>query len=175
ETRGEGRGGSRLLLSLLLIHIWETSRMRPAINFRRPETILGLVFILILGYLIVVPLFVLLKTTFVWGPADLRLRGVNVQLGAATLYHWKQMLSGPLAQAAFYRPLLNTLVVTAGTLVIILGISSILAYLVVRTDLRWKKWIANLAIVPYILPSWVLAQAWLQVVRSEEHTSELQS
>lgn len=139
--------------------------MRSAINLRRPETVLGIIFIALLGYLIIVPLFVLVKTTLVWGPADLRLRGVDVVLGAPTLYHWKQMISGPLAQAAFYKPLLNTLVVTAGTLAVILSISSVLAYLVVRTDLKWKKWIANLAIVPYILPSWVLAQAWLQVFK----------
>lgn len=130
---------------------------------RRPETALGLIFIVVLGYLIVVPLFVLVQRTFVWGPGDLRLRGVVVEVGKFTLHHWKQMLQGPLAQAAFYKPLMNTLVVTAGTLAVILGVSSILAYLVVRTDLRWKKWIANMAIVPYILPSWVLALAWLQV------------
>lgn len=140
--------------------------MRFAINLRRPETVLGLIFIALLGYLIIVPLIVLIRTTLVWGPADLRLRGVHVVVGELTLYHWQQMISGALAQAAFYRPLLNTLTVTAITVVIILVVSSVLAYLVVRTDLRWKKLIANLAVVPYILPSWVLAQAWLQVFKN---------
>lgn len=140
--------------------------MRSAINFRRPETVLGLIFIAVLSYLIIVPLFILVRTTLVWGPADLRLRGVNVVVGEPTLYHWRQMTSGALAQAAFYRPLINTLIVTAATVAIILLVSSLMAYLVVRTDLRWKKFISNLAVVPYILPSWVLAQAWLQVFKN---------
>ena len=73
------------------------------------------------------------------------------------------MLQGPLAQAAFYKPLLNTLVVTAGTLAVILSVSSILAYLVVRTDLAVEKVDRQLGHRPVHLPSWVLALAWLQV------------
>lgn len=142
---------------------WQGRMRRLASGLRRPETALGLFFLVVLGYLIIVPLVELVRTTFVWGPADVRLRGVNVQVGKATFHHWQQMISGAFAKAAFYKPLMNTLTVTAGTLFIILTVSSILAYLVVRTDLRWKKWIANLAIIPYILPSWVLALAWLQV------------
>lgn len=34
------------------------------------------------------------------------------------------------------------------------------AWLVTRSDLRWKKVLTKLFIFPYIMPSWTLALAW---------------
>lgn len=42
-----------------------------------------------------------------------------------------------------------------------LVIGGSLAWLVVRTDMPGRKIINQLAVVPYIMPSWTLAQAWL--------------
>lgn len=142
-------------------------RLRKAGNrWRKPETILAALFLVFLVYLVVVPLISLTQTTLVWGTGDTRIRGENVEVGKFTLYHWKRMLSGDFAQAVFYKPLLNTLVVTAGTVAILLTVGSVLAYLVVRTDIRWGKLIAGLAVVPYILPSWVLSLSWLQIFQN---------
>lgn len=135
-------------------------------RFRRPETILAMLFLLVLAYLVIVPLISLAHTTIVWGTGDLRIRGENVEVGKFTLYHWRRMLSGDFAKAVFYKPLLNTLVVAAGTVALVLGVGSLLAYLVVRTDIRWVKLIGGLAVIPYVLPSWVLSLSWLQVFQN---------
>ena len=105
------------------------------------------------------------QTTLV-GHRDTRIRGENVVVGKFTTYHWRRMLSGDFAEAVFYKPLLNTLIVTAGTVAIVLAVGSLLAYLVVRTDIRWAKLINALATVPYILPSWVLSLSWLQLFQN---------
>ena len=142
-------------------------RFRKLANrWRKPETILAALFLVILVYLVVVPLFSLVQTTLVWGTGDTRIRGENVVVGKFTTYHWRRMLSGDFAEAVFYKPLLNTLIVTAGTVAIVLAVGSLLAYLVVRTDIRWAKLINALATVPYILPSWVLSLSWLQLFQN---------
>ena len=135
-------------------------------RLRRPDAVLAWLFLIVLAYLVVVPLISLTRTTLVWGTGDLRIRGENVEVGKFTLYHWRRMISGDFAKAVFYKPLVNTLTVTAGTVALILAVGSLLAYLVVRTDVRWAKLIGSLAIVPYILPSWVLSLAWLQVFQN---------
>lgn len=119
-------------------------------QLRKPESILSILFLIILAYLIIVPLISLICRTFVWGTGDLRIQGENVEPGKFTLYHWRRMLTGDFAKSVFYKPLLNTLTITVGTVAIILLISTLLAYLVVRTDIRWAKLINALAIVPYI-------------------------
>ena len=66
----------------------------------------------------------------------------------------------------FYRPLVNTLIISFGL--------SFLCYLSVAhwhgggpTDMPLKKTISNWAVVPYILPSWTLALAWISLFKND--------
>jgi ABC-type sulfate transport system permease component len=47
-----------------------------------------------------------------------------------------------------------------------ISLGGILAWLVTRSDLRWKAFISVVFIFPYILPSWTLAMAWLNFFRN---------
>jgi iron(III) transport system permease protein len=51
--------------------------------------------------------------------------------------------------------------IAVGSTLLALAIGGSLAWLVVRTDMPGRKLINQLAVVPYIMPSWTLAQAWL--------------
>jgi iron(III) transport system permease protein len=48
-----------------------------------------------------------------------------------------------------------------------LVLGSLLAYLVVRTDLPMKRFFSVVLIIPYITPSWTIALAWLTVFKSK--------
>ena len=133
-----------------------------------PHYVLGFVLLLVLAYLIVAPLWTLLKTTFTWQPTDLRIRGENVVVGEFTTYHWRRILGSNLSKAALWEPLKHTLVVAAGTVALVIAIGGLLAWLVTRTDLPMRKFISNLAVLPYILPSWTLALAWVQVFQNSK-------
>lgn len=133
-----------------------------------PHFLLGLVLSIVLAYLIVGPLITLVRTTTTWQPQDIRIRGENVVVGQATLYHWKRILRSNLSQAALWAPMRNTLVVAAGTVLLVTVIGSLLAWLVTRTDLPMRKFIANLAVLPYVLPSWTIALAWVQTFQNSD-------
>ncbi|WP_438829644.1 ABC transporter permease [Alkalispirochaeta alkalica] len=76
------------------------------------------------------------------------------------------MFTGDHAWAFLYRPLINTLIVSITLAVLALIIGGMLAWLVVRTDMPCKKLISNLGIVPYIMPSWALALAWITLFKN---------
>ncbi|NMB01988.1 MAG: iron ABC transporter permease [Firmicutes bacterium] len=133
-----------------------------------PHYILGLVLLLILAYLVVAPLWTLLRTTATWQPPDVRIRTEDVVVGEFTTYHWRRILNSNLSKAALWDPLWHTLTVAAGTVVLVIVIGGLLAWLVTRTDLPMRKFISNLAVLPYVLPSWTIALAWVQVFQNSK-------
>jgi iron(III) transport system permease protein len=71
------------------------------------------------------------------------------------------MLSGRLAQIYTYTPLRHSMTISIGSTLLALVIGGSLAWLVVRTDMPGRKLVNQLAVLPYIMPSWTLSQAWL--------------
>ncbi len=131
-----------------------------------PERILSTLFIAILGFLVIVPLFLMIQETFVVHPLE-RFQIPGSKVGEYTLSHWYRFFLSDSAYAFFYRPLINTLVISFGLSFLALAIGGTLAWLVVRTDIPFKNAISNWAIVPYILPSWTLALAWLSLFKND--------
>lgn len=131
-----------------------------------PQFILIILLLIVLGYLILVPLFNLIHETLVWGEGDYRLSPDAVP-GEFTLAHWKRVLTGNLSEKLLLEPLGNTLITGIITSVLSLLIGGILAWLVVRTDLPARGMLRTLLILPYLLPSFALALAWTTAFKSE--------
>ena len=125
--------------------IWFRKRGKRLLS---PHFVLGVILLVILAYLVVAPLITLVRTTATWQPTDTRIRNENVVVGQFTTYHWQRILGSNLSKAALWDPLLNTLTVAAGTVVLVAVIGSLLAWLVTRTDLPMRKFISNLAVLP---------------------------
>ena len=94
-------------------------------------------------------------------------RRLSLEVGQWTTTHWERALNSPMSNRVFYRPLLNTLLISLGTTLLAIIVGVVLAWLVVRTDLPWKGLIGGMVLVPYILPSWVLSLAWLTMFRHD--------
>ncbi len=144
--------------------------MRTALNRFRlaitPQRVLAVVFLVVLGYLVIVPLGLMLAETFVVHPLE-RFQIPGASVGDTTLAHWERTFVGESSYAFFYRPLLNTLTISFGLSILALVIGGTLAWLVVRTDLPWKGVISNAAIIPYVMPSWTLALAWITLFKNQ--------
>jgi iron(III) transport system permease protein len=113
-----------------------------------------------------VPLFLMLRETFIVHPLE-RFQIPGSRVGDLTLAHWQRTFIGENAYAFFYKPLLNTLQISLGLSLLALAIGGTLAWLVVRTDLPWKGVISNAAIIPYVMPSWTLALAWITLFKNQ--------
>ena len=129
------------------------------------RVILSLVMIAVMFVLVVIPLYRLVATTVTWQQIDLT-RNPEATVGGLTLYHWIRMTTGRLAQIYTYAPLKNSMVIAVGSTLLSLLIGGSLAWLVVRTDMPGRKIVNQLAVMPYIMPSWTLAQAWLVLFKN---------
>ena len=132
---------------------------------KKPHVILSLIMFFMMFYMIIIPLYRMVETTLTWQPRDLILNP-DVEVGKFTLFHYVRMLTGKLGQIYMFTPLKHSFTIAIGATLISLFIGGSLAWLVVRTDMPGRKLVNQLALVPYIMPSWTLAQAWVVMFKS---------
>lgn len=137
-------------------------RIRRNIN---APSILSIILIVSLIYMVVIPLGALIRETFIVHPME-RFQIPGSLPGDFTTNHWWRTFVGPSAYSFFYKPLLNTLIVSSCIALLSLLIGGSLAWLIVRTDLPGKKFFSNLANIPYIMPSWAMALAWITLFKN---------
>jgi len=124
-----------------------------------PHVILSIIMIVVMFYMVIIPLYRMLITTFTISDSDLRILP-DAQVGDFTWYHWLRMLTSEIARIMTYEPMLHSITISIGATLLALVIGGGMAWLVVRTDVRGKSVINLLATVPYIMPSWTIAMAW---------------
>jgi iron(III) transport system permease protein len=139
---------------------------RLGLKLRQPQVILGLLLVLVLTGLVVVPFLQLVHDTAVWQEADRRISR-SAEPGAWTLFHYLRVFASPLSVNIFYRPLLHSLTTSLTISLVAMLLGGLMAWLVVRTDMPFKKTIAIFAVIPYVLPSYTLALAWLDFFKNE--------
>ena len=130
-----------------------------------PYNVIVLISLLLLTYLIIVPLLDMVSTTFTLAQRDARLAGGAA--GDFTFYYWKRLLASPLTKQMLIQPLLNSLIIGFFVSFFAILIGSVLAWLMVRTDLPFKKFFSLAVIIPYMIPSWCKSQAWLTMFKTE--------
>jgi iron(III) transport system permease protein len=126
----------------------------------KTHVVLALIMLAVMFVMVVIPLYRLLETTVTWQAHDLT-RVPDAVEGELTSFHWVRMLTGIIGKIYTYTPLQHSMVVAIGATLLALLIGGSLAWLVVRTDMPGRKLVNQLAVLPYIMPSWTLAQAWL--------------
>ncbi len=131
----------------------------------KPHVVLALIMLVLMFYMVIIPLYKLLETTLTWQLVDTS-RIPGAVEGKLTLFHWIRMLTGIFGRIYTYTPLTHSMTIAIGTVVLSLLIGGSLAWLVVRTDMPGRKLVNQLAVLPYIMPSWTLAQAWLVLFKN---------
>ena len=132
---------------------------------KNPFNMIVLVSLIVLFCLILIPLLTMVKSTFTLAQSELR--RVDGKVGDFTLYYWKYMLASKMSKAVLWEPLMHSLFCGAMTTLISVPLGSVLAWLMIRTDLPGKKVLGLLVTVPYMIPSWTKALAWLAVFRNK--------
>ena len=124
-----------------------------------------LISLIVLFCLIVIPLLTMVKSTFTLAQSELR-RNPGAHVGDFTLYYWKYMIASSMSKAVLWEPLLHSITCGAMTTLISVPLGSLLAWLMIRTDIPGKKVLGLLITIPYMIPSWTKALAWLAVFRN---------
>ena len=131
-----------------------------------PYNSITFIAIVALLFLILIPLWEIVRTTFIWSIRDFRLTD-DANPGAFTLFHWIRIFNSNISKTIFYNPLINSLLIGFSVSILSIGLGSLFAYLLTRTDLPCKKLFSFLLLIPYILPSWYLSMAWLIIFKNE--------
>ena len=131
---------------------------------KNPFNMVVLVSLIILFCLIIIPLLTMISSTFTLAQGELR--RVQGHVGDFTQYYWKYILTGKLASAVLWGPLKNSFICGFFTVLVSVPLGSVLAWLMIRTDLPGKKILGLLVTVPYMIPSWTKALAWLAMFRN---------
>ncbi|MEG0753630.1 MAG: iron ABC transporter permease, partial [Angelakisella sp.] len=134
---------------------------------KKPHNIILVVLLVVLGYLTLIPLLSIIGDTVTVHQSELmRIKGAEV--GDFTTYHWTKVLFDGMGSAKiFYEPFMNTLIISLGTCLISIVLGGLFAWLVTRTDIRFKSVISTVFVFPYIMPSWTLAMAWINFFKND--------
>lgn len=143
-----------------------TFSMKLRMFFRKPYNVILVLLFAALILLTFLPLLsIVLDTVTVHSSEVMRIRGSHA--GDFTDYHWtKVLLDGTTSMSIFYKPLWNTVLISLSTCAIAIFFGGGMAWLITRTDIKYKPFLSALFVVPYIMPSWTLALAWLNFFRN---------
>ncbi|MEU4512482.1 iron ABC transporter permease [Nonomuraea wenchangensis] len=136
-----------------------------------PTAALGLILVVLLAYLVVAPLFAVLSDAFRLQYGDEVHAGQ--QPGEWTGYYLWRVFRSQISELLFWEPLVNTLVVAVGTTLFALVLGGGMAWLVTRTNVPGRKWLAGALVVPYMLPSWTFSLAWLTLFKNERAAGQV--
>ena len=144
---------------------WRRLKNQVRNAFSNPYNIIAGIALVFLAYLILLPLFEMFKTTLTLAKADLR-RVKGGTEGEFTWYYWNRVLFSDVSKNLFWIPLQNSLIIAFSTSAISIFLGAGIAWLMVRTDLPFKRFFSLAVIIPYMLPSWTKSMAWLAVFRN---------
>ncbi len=133
---------------------------------KKPHNVILIVMLVLLTCLTLFPLLSIIRDTFMVHASEvMRIRGG--QAGDFTLYHWNKVIFDVQSgMNIFYKPLLNTIEVALGACLIAILLGGSFAWLITRSDIRFKRFLSTVFIFPYIMPSWTLAMAWLNFFKN---------
>ncbi len=137
--------------------------------FSKPHNVILLLMGIVLTFTTVAPIVAIIRDTFIIHPGtiDAHLTG---RTEGFTFINYIDLFTSKLAKTNLWIPLLNTMLLAVGTCVVSILFGGIMAFLVTRTNLAWKKYLSSIFIFPYIMPQWTLAVVWQHMFNSNAVT-----
>ena len=127
--------------------------------FSKPYNVILLLLGIVLSVTTIAPIIAIIQDTFQIHPGtiDAHLSG---KASGWTLVNYKDLFTSALAKTNLWGPLWNTVLLAVGTCLVSILYGGLVAFLVTRTNLGWKKYLSSIFIFPYIMPQWTLAVVW---------------
>lgn len=138
----------------------------------KPYNVILLLFGLVVTVSTIAPIVAILKDTFTIHPGTIDQHLTGMASGYTTV-NYIDLFTSKMAKTNLWTPLLNTVYLAVGTCVVSILFGGLVAFLVTRTNLAWRKYISSIFIFPYIMPQWTLAVVWQNLFNSNAvtHTS----
>ncbi len=132
--------------------------------FSVQANVLIVIFAILLLVLTVYPMFSVIRSAMTVGKMEAMrynsLYHMHMKAGDLTLMNFRELFTN---KATFWKPLWNSLRMSAYASLIAILLGGTIAFLITRTDIYCKKFFSSVFIFPYIMPSWTLALVWKNV------------
>lgn len=137
--------------------------------FSKPQNVILLLFGITATFSTVAPIVAIVRDTFKIHPGtiDAHLTG---KAEGYTVANYTDLFTSRLAKTNLWTPMLNTVLLAVLTCLISILFGGLVAFLVTRTNLKFKKYISSIFIFPYIMPQWTLAVVWQNLFNSNAVT-----
>lgn len=137
--------------------------------FSQPQNIILLLFGIVLTFSTVAPIVAIVQDTFKIHPGTIDQHLTGRATGYSVV-NYIDLFTSRLARTNLWKPLLNTVILSLLTCVISIVFGGLFAFLVTRTDMKFKKYLSSIFIFPYIMPQWTLAVVWQHMFYSNKVT-----
>ncbi len=132
--------------------------------FSVQANVLIVLFAVLLLVLTVYPIYSVIRSSMTVGKMEAmkynQLLHTKLSDGDLTFLNFQTLLTD---KASFWKPLWNSLRMSAYASLIAILVGGTFAFLITRTDIHFKKFFSSVFIFPYIMPSWTLALVWKNV------------
>ena len=135
----------------------------------KPQNVILLLMGMVLTVTTIAPIAAIIEDTVKIHPGtiDAHLTG---RASGYSLINYIDLFTSRLARTNLWLPLLNTLLLAVGTCMVSIVFGGVLAFLVTRTNLAWRRYLSSVFIFPYIMPQWTLAVVWQNLFNSNAVT-----
>jgi len=137
--------------------------------FMKPQNIILLLFGIVLTFTTVAPIVAIIQDTFKIHPGTIDAY-LTKKTEGYSIVNYTDLFTSKLVKTNLWKPLLNTVYLAVLTCVISILFGGIFAFLVTRTNLKFKKYLSSIFIFPYIMPQWTLAVVWQNLFNSNAVT-----
>lgn len=134
-------------------------------TFSKPQNAILLALGIVLTFSTVAPMVSILLDTVTVHPGSVDAHYTGLTEGY-TFYNWIDLFTGRLAKVNLWTPLINSVWLSVLSCVGAIVYGGMFAYLVTRTNMRFKPYLSSIFIFPYIMPQWTLAVIWQNLFNS---------
>lgn len=137
--------------------------------FSKPQNVILLLFGITATFSTVAPIVAIIQDTFKIHPGtiDAHLTG---RVAGYSIVNYTDLFTSKLAKTNLWTPMINTVLLAVFTCLISIVFGGLFAFLITRTNLKFKKYLSSIFIFPYIMPQWTLAVVWQNLFNSNAVT-----
>jgi iron(III) transport system permease protein len=155
----------------------EKPRLRSRLLYRfktaahEPTAFLGLLLTIIFLIIVIAPIVSIASDAFRVQFGDQLY--AHQPVGSWTGYYLWRTFRASVSEVIFWKPLIHTLTIAFGATAVSLIVGGSMGWLVTRTNMPGRKWLATALVVPFMMPSWTFALAWLTVFKNRKIGGQL--
>lgn len=137
--------------------------------FSKPQNVILLLFGIVLTITTFVPIAAIVNDTFAIHPGTIDAH-LTKRAEGYSVANYVDLFTSRLAATNLWTPLLNTILLASFSCIISIFYGGTFAFLVTRTNLKFKKYLSAIFVFPYIMPQWTLSVVWQNIFNSNAVT-----